>query len=205
MAEIGASLTFTDEQTGGTQYGILPDGAAFIDISDKDSAAFQVTVTDVTPAAATSAAASWATSDIITLTAHGFFTGLVGQVTTSGALPTGISAATNYYVRALTVDTISLYDTYAHATAASGTTGIVNITNIGSGNHTFTPTALDVDIQPEYSLNGTDFWTVTGEDEAVTATGTYGWKITDTFAPMVRIGATVNAGAANIAGYYYAK
>lgn len=95
----------------------------------------------------TQAAANFNVSDIITVTSNTqdgkpkWQTGMPVVVTTSGVLPTGISAATTYYVRRLSPTTLSLYDTLAHAQAHSSlTTGRVNITNVGSGNHTMTCT-----------------------------------------------------------------
>lgn len=77
-----------------------------------------------------------------TLTKAGavLWTGAKGQFTTSGVLPTGISAATNYWIILSDLNT----GTYKVATslnnALAGTA--VDITNAGSGNQTFTPTSI---------------------------------------------------------------
>jgi len=67
---------------------------------------------------------------------HGYATGLVGQWTTDNALPTGISAVTNYFVIRIGQDTFKVATSYANAIA-----GTVNgISDDGTGNQTFTPT-----------------------------------------------------------------
>lgn len=56
--------------------------------------------------------------------AHGWATGDVVRVSTSGG---GLTAGTNYFARAIDSDTISFYDTAAHA-IAGGTTGLKDLT-----------------------------------------------------------------------------
>lgn len=71
-------------------------------------------------------------TDRITLTAHGFVSSQQVQLTTTGTLPTGLSLATNYYVKNIDANTIELY------TSAALTT-IVDITAAaGGGTHTIT-------------------------------------------------------------------
>lgn len=53
-----------------------------------------------------------------------------------GTVITGLTDATTYFVRVTGAGLITLYDTYANATASSGTTGLVNITAVGAGTHT---------------------------------------------------------------------
>lgn len=157
-----------------------------------------------TPAAKTSAAASWNTSDIITLTAHGFTTGLKGQVTSSDTLPTGISAATDYFVHVITANTIYLYDTYANA-IAGGSTGRVNITNVGAGNHTFTPTAADVDVKLQASTNGVDAADIEDFDYDITATVNKEFSINPVIYPYYRLSLTVNAGVVSFEAEYSSR
>jgi hypothetical protein len=68
-----------------------------------------------------------ATADTATIVAHGFVTGSPVFVTV-----TGLTAGTVYYARAEDVDTLTFYDTKAHA-LAGGATGLGNITALGSG------------------------------------------------------------------------
>lgn len=80
-------------------------------------------------------------TDTIADTGHGLVTGTVGQVTTSGVLPTGISAATNYYV--IRVDANSFRLATSLALANAGTAMAIGAD--GSGTHTFTPTTVEFD------------------------------------------------------------
>lgn len=96
--------------------------------------------------AETQAAANFNVSDTITVdsnpmnTKPKWLTGMPVIVTTSGVLPTGIVAATTYFVRRLSATTIALYTSFALAMNGNSVTGRVNITATGSGNHTITCT-----------------------------------------------------------------
>lgn len=80
-------------------------------------------------------------TDTITDTGHGLVTGTVGQVTTDGVLPTGISASTNYYI--IRVDANSFRLATSLALALAGTPAPISAD--GSGTHTFTPTTVAFD------------------------------------------------------------
>lgn len=73
----------------------------------------------------------------LTVEAHGYFVGLKVAATTSGTLPTGLSA-TDYYVIVVDADTIKLATSAANALAGTA----VNITGNGVGTHTLTPAAI---------------------------------------------------------------
>lgn len=77
------------------------------------------------------------TLDRITILAHGYSTGLKGQFTTTGALPSGISAATDYWIIRVSADTIKVAQTL---TDAQNNNPIL-INSQGTGTHTFTPSA----------------------------------------------------------------
>lgn len=68
-------------------------------------------------------------TDVITSTAHGFQDGTVVQFTTTGGLPAGISASTDYVIDSATTNTFKIK-------ALNGVT--VDITTVGSGTHTAT-------------------------------------------------------------------
>jgi hypothetical protein len=75
-------------------------------------------------------------NDTITLTAHGFSTGLgitLGSVL-GGTPPGGCSYFTIYYLKSVDANTLQLYDTRANA-LVGGATGLINITSQGSGTH----------------------------------------------------------------------
>ena len=74
-----------------------------------------------------------ATTDICTCAGHGYNTGDRVQVSNSGGgLPTGLSAATTYFIIRLTADTFSLATTDALATAGTA----IDITGAGTGTQT---------------------------------------------------------------------
>lgn len=77
-------------------------------------------------------------SDAFTETAHGYTTGVKGQFTTSGALPTGLSLATDYFAVVIDANTLKFATSLANALAGT----VVDITTDGTGNQTFTPTAV---------------------------------------------------------------
>jgi microcystin-dependent protein len=76
------------------------------------------------------------TANVINWTSHGLSTGNSVQFTTTGTLPTGITANTVYYVRVLTSATFNLYSSLSNAMNTFATTGQVTFTVSGSGTHT---------------------------------------------------------------------
>jgi hypothetical protein len=73
------------------------------------------------------------TAETITLNSvHGLTSGAAVLFITTGSLPGGISANTVYYARVINTTTFEIYDTFANATASSGTTGRINLTSAGS-------------------------------------------------------------------------
>ena len=72
---------------------------------------------------------------VVTLTNHGLRDGTGVAFSTTGALPTGITAGTTYYARSTASNTFNLYDTAENA-VAGGSTGRVNTSSAGSGTHT---------------------------------------------------------------------
>lgn len=96
----------------------------------------QSVITDATPAADTFTADN--TTNIFTNTAHGYVTGMKCQVSTSGALPTGLSPATDYFVIKIDADTFKLASSLNNAIAGTA----IDITTDGTGTQTLTPTSL---------------------------------------------------------------
>lgn len=72
---------------------------------------------------------------VVTLTNHGLRAGTGVVFSTTGALPTGITAGTTYYAKSTGANTFNLYDTEANA-IAGGATGRVNTSGSQSGTHT---------------------------------------------------------------------
>jgi len=76
---------------------------------------------------------------VVSLTAHGLSNGDPISFATTGALPTGITAGTIYYIRSVvgeqSTNAFNLYDTAAHA-IAGGATGRIITSGTQSGVHT---------------------------------------------------------------------
>lgn len=85
-----------------------------------------------------------ATPGVVTLASHGINTGERIQFTTAGALPTGLSTATDYFVTVLTSSTFKVSTTYANLVAGT----FVATSSAGSGIHS-------VQAFPHGSGNGT--------------------------------------------------
>lgn len=75
--------------------------------------------------------------NLVKSTAHGFVSGVKGQLTTTVTLPTGLSLATNYWMIRTSADVFKFASSIANASAGTA----VDITALGSGTHTFTPSA----------------------------------------------------------------
>jgi len=71
-----------------------------------------------------------AATDLITANAHGLSEGDIIHVSSATTLPAGLSASTNYFVTQPTTNTFKLQAALGGA--------IVNITDAGTGTHTFT-------------------------------------------------------------------
>jgi hypothetical protein len=85
-------------------------------------------------AVVTASAAIDVTANSLTSVAHGLVTGTKGQFTTSSALPTGISALTDYFIIKIDADIFKVATSYNLAVAGTP----VDITAAGTGNQTFT-------------------------------------------------------------------
>lgn len=138
-----------------------------------------------TPSAALSAAAAVSTAnDTITKTGHDFTTGLKGQFTTSGGLPAGLAAVTDYFIIVVDANTYKVATSLVNALAGTA----VDITTQGTGNHTFTPTPIAggaIKLQksnvanvllPDYVYASAD-WEDVAASTAITADGTVFFEV----------------------------
>lgn len=150
-----------------------------------------ITVTDDTPAADTFTDTDVDTDeDTITLTAHDLTTGLVGQLTSTGTLPAGLSTATDYYVIVVDANTIQLAESYDNAVAGTA----IDITDAGTAaaTNTFTATALAGTLKTQWSVDESTWVDI--DTEAFTDTETDSWSQTTSPYPYLRIGVDHTAG-----------
>lgn len=108
-------------------------------------------------------------NDQLSITAHGFKTGLKGQVTTTLTIPLGLSLLTDYYVIVVDADNIKLATSLANATAGTA----VDLTGVGTGVLTFTPTALAGCSMNLYGSMDNITFADTGVTKAITGSGNY--------------------------------
>lgn len=161
-----------------------------------------VEATVSTPSAKTFTAAA---SDIITIASHGFKTGLKGQVSTSGVLPAGLAAATDYFVIVVSANTIKLASSLNNANAGTA----VDITDAGTGTHTFTATALagaSVKLQATVDSDSETWIDLSGISQNITTTANY--LLLEKVDPMyrkVRAVFTMTAGQLDVAVKYLLK
>lgn len=131
--------------------------------------------------------------DEVTIPAHGFFTGLKGQLTTTGTLPAGVTTATDYFIIVVDANTIQFAASLADALAGDA----IDLTDYGSdeGVHTFTPTALAGGaVKLQKSNDGTN-WSDEGSATNITVDGTVWLEKTDPGFRWARIHYTLTAGS----------
>lgn len=179
--------------------------------ADAETLAIVVKSTVVTPSAVTFAPADVTTgTDLITKAAHGLITGLKGQFTTVTTLPAGLSLATDYFIVVISSSTFKVSDTYAHALAG---TNIIDITDQGTDNHTFTPTALaggNVKIQAALEDVDASYLDLTDANmgdasQAITASGYLFFVKNNPEFPYYRLVFAQTAGALDILATYTFK
>jgi len=94
---------------------------------------------------------SIASPGVVTLNNHGFTTGDCVELTTTVALPTGLTKNTNYYVEVKDVNTFYLH--VARSTALAGTAGSrINTSGTQSGVHSLRHCPFGIDGENNYLL-----------------------------------------------------
>lgn len=118
-------------------------------------------------------------TDSVAETGHGYETGDIVQLSTSGTLPAGLSTATDYYVIRVDADNIKFASSLANAEAG---TPVTITAAAGGGTHTVTKqerehNAMDVNIVNEISIRDLDAsrdsiesWTFDGSGNAISST-----------------------------------
>jgi hypothetical protein len=130
------------------------------------------------------------TANTITISAHGYYTGLKVVASTTGTLPGGLSA-TDYYVIRVDADTIKLATSAAFALAGSA----VDITSAaGGGTHTLTPAAISgASYKLQYSMDNV-IWIDAGVTNNVTATSQFLHEKVDPMFNFVQVVWALSAG-----------
>ena len=81
-----------------------------------------------------------ASPGVVTWNSHGLLSGQQIQLTTTGGLPTGLSASTSYWVTTIDANTYKLSTSLANAQAGT----FINTSSAGSGTHTCTAATIMV-------------------------------------------------------------
>lgn len=194
---------------------ITTNNSEYVEIDGYDQLSVNVVIDVDTPAATVSASATDISTadDTFTAAGHDFTTGLKVQVTTSSALPTGISALTDYFVIVVDSDTFALATNLANALAGTK----VNITGAGTGNQTVTPVALaGATIKCQLSnevtdsnswvdgpiANGTVAAAMAGTAHSITADTAIFFRLADSSAKYFRLVSTSTAGRISYTAYF---
>jgi len=142
-------------------------------------------------------------TDLVTIPSHGLSTGLKGQLTTTGTLPTGLSLATDYYIIAASDSTVGFATSLANALAGT----LVNITSQGASAsvNTFTPTSIaGANVKLQKSNDGTN-WSDDGSATNITADGLVWLENTAPTALYARLAFTLTAGSLSASSVYVVK
>ena len=109
------------------------------------------------------------TGDFINIAAHPFKTGLLGTLTTTGALPTGLTTTgANYYVINNAAGSIKLATSRANALAGTA----ITLAKDGNGTHSIKPTAIaGLDVHWQASLDGSTYVSISGTTITAATTG----------------------------------
>lgn len=125
-----------------------------------------------------------AATDVCTAASSGFLTGLKMQGTTTTTLPAGLSLSTDYFWIYITATTGKVATSYANAILGTA----INITDTGTGTHTFTPTTLAGGAASlQGSIDGANWFDIGSSSQNVTAAGTLVYSITSVYYPWARL------------------
>lgn len=130
-------------------------------------------------------------NDKVTVPTHGFVTGLKGQLTTTGTLPTGLSTSTDYFIINLTSSTVAFADTLAHAVAGTK----LPLSGEGTGVHTFTPTAIAGAIKLQGRLESSSTYVdIPSSSTSITGSQNNIWNVDAPYYRYVKVNVTPTAG-----------
>lgn len=122
---------------------------------------------------------------------HGFSTGLIGQFTTTGSLPTGLSTSTNYYI--IYIDSNQYQVANSQANAIAGTPVVLSGTGAGSFNPTSSGVTATVYLQA--SNDNVNFYMVSNSSQNLTSSNIgFFWNNSDCHYKWVRLQCNVSVG-----------
>jgi hypothetical protein len=180
------SKSYPVNNVTGTSY------SSTIPLQYAETISVQASVDVNTPTAKTFlAAAIDIATEYITIASHGLPVGLKGQVSNPGTLPTGITAVTDYFVIVIDANTIQLASSLANALAGTS----IDITNIGAGTNTFTPTAIAGGTWTLQQTNDGTNWADVASATNVTADASFYVEKIDPTSISMRIKCVVTAGS----------
>lgn len=124
-------------QWGGGTAGVLSTAAGTRDMIGYSVDVYKSAAVTITIAA----------PGVVTHTAHGLYTGQKIQLVTTGALPTGLAAATTYFIRVVDADSYKLATSLANAVGAT----FITTTGSQSGVHTATACSISLNLNKALS------------------------------------------------------
>lgn len=179
------TMLFTHAQHGTVTNPVVKD--------EDDSGAGTIVGAETTPGVAGDVIIS---ADTITEVAHGYVTGLKGQLTTDGTLPAGLSLATDYFLIKVDVDTYQLASSLVNAQAGTQ----IDITDEGAtaNTHTFTPTATTGNVAKlQESVDGDSYEDLSGLTTTISGADVVIWK-PDATAQFIKFVYTPSAGQTTV-------
>lgn len=184
--------------------------AQTIDLNGYDKVALQVNYANGTTGAKTFTTVNQGTG-AATITAHGQVTGSLGQLTTSGGLPTGLSTSTNYYLIVVDANTVKFASSLANAVAGTN----ITLSSAGTGTQTFTPTTSSGNvIKAQASVDGVNWTDITTTNfptlpiatvTVSTSTGAVTWDLQEPSFRYVNINYAPSAGQITFSVWMNAK
>jgi len=141
------------------------------------------------------------TDDTITIAAHGLPSGLLGRLTTTGTLPAGVTTGTDYFVIVVDASTIKLAESLADALAGTD----IDLTDEGTGVHTFTATALAGASVTFQKSNDNSNWTNTASATSITADATVWFEDDAPGFKYARLSYTLTAGSMSTDNFVLVK
>lgn len=172
---------------------------AVMDMGRALRCAFQYSFADATVGAKQFAAADvTAASDSVEIVAHGLITGMVGQLTTTGTLPAGVTTTTDYYIIVVDDDNISFASSLSNAEAGTA----IDLTDAGTGNHTFTSTALSGNAKLQKSIDGINWVDISSATSSLTSGSNSIIETGDTACALVRLVAAHTVGTVSFTNVY---